>query len=85
MTLPEWTKTVYPEPLRTLAQWSFALPAYTPELRRLKGGMGYDIYFVQQTWVLLKAIHHFFLILNRASFEGMAKSFSEEAEWIPGS
>ncbi|KAJ1528663.1 hypothetical protein ONE63_007057 [Megalurothrips usitatus] len=37
-TLPEWTKTVYPEPLKTLAQWSFALPAYTPELRRLKGG-----------------------------------------------
>lgn len=38
MTLPEWTKPVYPEPLRTIAQWSFALPAYTPELRRLKGG-----------------------------------------------
>lgn len=37
-TLPEWTKTVYPEPLKTLAQWSFALPAYTPMLRRLKGG-----------------------------------------------
>lgn len=38
LTLPEWTKPVYPEPLRTLAQWSFALPAYTTELQRLKGG-----------------------------------------------
>ncbi|KAK3925694.1 Lysosomal acid phosphatase [Frankliniella fusca] len=38
LTLPEWTKKVYPEPLRMLAQWSFAIPAYTPELQRLKGG-----------------------------------------------
>lgn len=38
MKLPNWTTEVYPEPLRTIAAWSFALPAYTTELRRLKGG-----------------------------------------------
>lgn len=37
-TLPEWTKTVYPEPLSTLSAWAFVSQTYTRTLARLKSG-----------------------------------------------
>lgn len=37
-TLPEWTKPVYPEPLREAGLLSFALPTWTPPLQQLKMG-----------------------------------------------
>ncbi|XP_039284651.1 venom acid phosphatase Acph-1-like [Nilaparvata lugens] len=38
LKLPNWTEKVYPEPLNQLAAKAFSLFAYTPELRRIKGG-----------------------------------------------
>ncbi|KAL1465232.1 hypothetical protein WDU94_004819 [Cyamophila willieti] len=38
LTLPEWTQPIYPEPMRTVASFSFGMPASTPALKRLKGG-----------------------------------------------
>nr|AQS60691.1 prostatic acid phosphatase-like isoform X1 [Sogatella furcifera] len=38
LKLPNWTESVYPEPLNQLAGKAFTLNAYTPELRRIKGG-----------------------------------------------
>lgn len=37
-TLPEWTKSVYPEPLKEAGLYSFAFPTWTPPLQRLKMG-----------------------------------------------
>lgn len=37
-TLPEWTKQVYPEPLRAISARSFATKTNTPQLARLKTG-----------------------------------------------
>lgn len=37
-TLPEWTKKVYPEPLRSISARSFATKTITPVLARLKTG-----------------------------------------------
>lgn len=37
-TLPEWTKQVYPEPLRSISAKSFATKTNTPILARLKTG-----------------------------------------------
>lgn len=37
-TLPEWTKKVYPEPLRTISAKTFATKTNTPLLARLKAG-----------------------------------------------
>lgn len=38
MTLPEWTKTVFPDKLKPLASKSFTIPAYNKILQRLKSG-----------------------------------------------
>lgn len=38
MTLPAWTAEVYPDKLRTLSDFSFAMKAYTKEMQRLRGG-----------------------------------------------
>ncbi|XP_072390341.1 lysosomal acid phosphatase-like isoform X2 [Diabrotica undecimpunctata] len=38
LTLPDWTKNVFPQLLSPLAQLSIALPASTPELGRLRSG-----------------------------------------------
>ncbi|XP_039284643.1 venom acid phosphatase Acph-1 isoform X1 [Nilaparvata lugens] len=38
LKLPNWTEKVFPEPLNQLAGKAFTLNAYTPELRRIKGG-----------------------------------------------
>ncbi|XP_039284645.1 venom acid phosphatase Acph-1 isoform X3 [Nilaparvata lugens] len=38
LKLPNWTEKVYPEPLNQLAAKALTLNAYTPELRRIKGG-----------------------------------------------
>ncbi|XP_055551425.1 prostatic acid phosphatase [Wyeomyia smithii] len=37
-TLPDWTKQVYPEPLRSISTRSFATKTNTPQLARLKTG-----------------------------------------------
>ncbi|XP_058460878.1 prostatic acid phosphatase [Malaya genurostris] len=37
-TLPEWTKKVYPEPLRSIGARAFAIKTNTPQLARLKTG-----------------------------------------------
>lgn len=37
-TLPEWTKKVYPEPLRSISARSFATKTNTPLMARLKAG-----------------------------------------------
>ncbi|KAL1115881.1 hypothetical protein AAG570_006170 [Ranatra chinensis] len=37
-TLPEWTKKVYPEPMRTASAISFAVPTLNTQLKRLKSG-----------------------------------------------
>ncbi|XP_033225423.1 lysosomal acid phosphatase-like isoform X2 [Belonocnema kinseyi] len=37
--LPEWTKYVYPEKMKPLAEKSFAIPCYNKILRRLKAGL----------------------------------------------
>lgn len=37
-TLPEWTKTIYPDGIKRLAELSFAIPAYNKILARLKIG-----------------------------------------------
>lgn len=37
-TLPEWTKKVYPEPLRSISAKSFTIKTNTPLLARLKAG-----------------------------------------------
>lgn len=38
MTLPKWTKEVFPGPMKELSDFSFELKAYTPQMQRLKGG-----------------------------------------------
>ncbi|RZF39400.1 hypothetical protein LSTR_LSTR000921 [Laodelphax striatellus] len=38
LKLPNWTEKVYPDPLNQLTGKAFTLNAYTPELRRMKGG-----------------------------------------------
>lgn len=38
LTLPSWTQNVFPQKMEYLAQLSFALDAYTPQLARLKTG-----------------------------------------------
>lgn len=38
MALPEWTREVYPDKLRPISGFSFAVKAYTPLLARLKSG-----------------------------------------------
>ncbi|KAJ8680223.1 hypothetical protein QAD02_016010 [Eretmocerus hayati] len=47
-TLPDWTKSVYPDKLKPLADKSFTVPAYNKALRRLKSGP-----------LLKDMIHHF--------------------------
>uniref|UniRef100_A0A182K0N3 acid phosphatase n=1 Tax=Anopheles christyi TaxID=43041 RepID=A0A182K0N3_9DIPT len=37
-TLPDWTKTVYPEPLRSISAMTFAVKTNTTQLARLKMG-----------------------------------------------
>lgn len=37
-TLPEWTKTIYPDGIKQLAELSFSIPAYNKILARLKIG-----------------------------------------------
>lgn len=37
-SLPEWTKDVFPLPMKELSDFSFELKAYTPDMQRLKGG-----------------------------------------------
>ncbi|XP_020285852.1 venom acid phosphatase Acph-1-like [Pseudomyrmex gracilis] len=39
LTLPEWTKTVYPKPMDEIAALSFKFASYTDTLKRLNGGM----------------------------------------------
>jgi hypothetical protein len=39
MELPEWTKEVYPDKMREVGIFSFALPTQTKELKRLKSGI----------------------------------------------
>lgn len=44
LTLPDWTKPVFPEKMRPWAQLSFAISTYTPDLARLKvGPFFYDL------------------------------------------
>jgi len=38
LTLPNWTKTVYPEKMSSVAAYSFTIPANTKLLQRLKIG-----------------------------------------------
>ncbi|XP_067000756.2 venom acid phosphatase Acph-1 [Anabrus simplex] len=38
LTLPEWTKSYYPEKLEPLAKFSFELNAYNEEMKTIKGG-----------------------------------------------
>ncbi|XP_012268558.2 prostatic acid phosphatase [Athalia rosae] len=38
-TLPEWTKSVYPEKMKPLAELSFTLEAHTKILQRLRSGL----------------------------------------------
>uniref|UniRef100_A0A8D8T9D9 acid phosphatase n=2 Tax=Cacopsylla melanoneura TaxID=428564 RepID=A0A8D8T9D9_9HEMI len=38
LTLPDWTQPIYPEPMRTVAAFSFGIAARTPGMKRLKGG-----------------------------------------------
>ncbi|KAK9505305.1 hypothetical protein O3M35_009393 [Rhynocoris fuscipes] len=38
LTLPEWTKEVFPVKMKEPAGLSFAIPTYTTELKRLRGG-----------------------------------------------
>ena len=37
-TLPEWTKNVYPKPMKVLRDLSFQLTTWTHELKRLRSG-----------------------------------------------
>lgn len=37
-TLPDWTKTVFPQPIALLSSYAFASQTYTQPLARLKGG-----------------------------------------------
>lgn len=38
-TLPEWTKTIFPEPLLTVVKQNIILPTYTLALKRLRAGI----------------------------------------------
>ncbi|BES92137.1 acid phosphatase [Nesidiocoris tenuis] len=38
LTLPEWTESVFPDQLKVLAGYSLAVPTWTPEMKRLRGG-----------------------------------------------
>ncbi|XP_073992422.1 prostatic acid phosphatase-like isoform X1 [Rhodnius prolixus] len=38
LTLPDWTKKVFPDQLKEVAGLSFVTPTFTSELKRLKGG-----------------------------------------------
>lgn len=38
LTLPEWTKAIYPEPMKTVSAFSFSIAAQTTLLKKLKGG-----------------------------------------------
>ncbi|XP_056632325.1 prostatic acid phosphatase-like [Diorhabda sublineata] len=38
LSLPEWTKDVYPEPLRTLTGYAFASSTYTTQMKRIVMG-----------------------------------------------
>jgi hypothetical protein len=38
LSLPEWTKGIYPDKLVPLTDFSFVLNAYNTELQKLKGG-----------------------------------------------
>lgn len=42
LTLPDWTKSVFPDKLQPVAAFSFAIPCYTVELARLKTGPFFD-------------------------------------------
>ena len=37
-TLPDWTVGVFPDQMKNLSDFSFAMKAYTHEMQRLKGG-----------------------------------------------
>lgn len=37
-TLPDWTKKVFPDEMKTMADLSFTLSTYTQEMKRLRGG-----------------------------------------------
>ncbi|KAK9505300.1 hypothetical protein O3M35_009388 [Rhynocoris fuscipes] len=38
LTLPEWTKKYYPQPMRDITEYSFLLNVWNTELKRIKGG-----------------------------------------------
>ena len=38
LTIPGWAGQVFPKQMKVLADFSFALIAYTDEMRRLRGG-----------------------------------------------
>lgn len=37
-TLPKWTKSVFPQPMKAIADFSFSVPCYNQDLARLKVG-----------------------------------------------
>ncbi|XP_017135084.1 venom acid phosphatase Acph-1 [Drosophila miranda] len=47
LELPEWTKEYFPDKMLPLAAQSYIYDAYTPELRKLKGGFFLDHIFEQ--------------------------------------
>ncbi|KAK2727676.1 prostatic acid phosphatase-like [Artemia franciscana] len=38
LTLPNWTDSVYPEPLKEVSDFSFGMKAYTNEMKKIRGG-----------------------------------------------
>ncbi|XP_056634733.1 lysosomal acid phosphatase-like [Diorhabda sublineata] len=64
LTLPEWTKLVYPRHTLPIAVYSFSIPALTPELARLKSGplIDYIASFLENSLYNPETAHKFLMM-----------------------
>jgi hypothetical protein len=71
MTLPNWTHGVYPEKLKPLSDFSFAMKAYTKEMQRLRGG---ELVITSTHWQNSHPIFFYYHDLCRTFGQGNGRS-----------